>query len=275
MITGHSRSVTTGAAGAAREAEDSAWVSALARLGLVSRGVVWLVIGLLGVSVVLGRDEETDRQGALRAIADRAFGEPLLLVLVVGFAGYALWRLLQAAVGHRDEDGAKRTGKRALSAARAGLYGYLAFTTATFLAGARSGGDETTSRTADVMARDGGRWLVGAVGVAVVVVGVVLAVRAVQRKHAEKLEQWRVPDRLPVVALGTVGLVGRALVLALVGGFLVRAAVLFDPAEAKGLDAALQALAAQPYGPVLLAVAVLGVLAYAVWSFVEAAFRET
>ncbi len=265
----------TGAAQAAREVQGSTALAALARLGLAARGVVWLVVGLLGVSVLLGRDESTDRQGALRAIVERPFGEPLLLVLVVGFAGYALWRLLGAAVGHRDATGAARAGKRALSLAKAGLYGFLAVTTATFLAGQRAGGDETGSRAAEVMARDGGRWLVGGAGGAAVAVGAVLVVRALLRTHARRLEGWRVPDRLPVVAIGTAGLAGRGLLVALLGGFLVRAAVLFDPREAKGLDAALQALAARPYGVVLVALAVAGVLAYALWSFVEAAYRRT
>jgi hypothetical protein len=54
----------------------------------------------------------------------------------------------------------------------------------------------------------------------------------------------------------------------------VRAAVQFDPEEAKGLDAALQVLSQQSFGRVLLLAAVVGMLGYALWSFVEAAYRD-
>jgi hypothetical protein len=269
--------MTTEVERTAEDVHDSAAMEWLARLGLAARGVVWLVIGLLAASVLLGHDEQTDRQGALRAIADKPFGEALLVVLVVGFAGYALWRALAVAVGHRDDDGAKRTGKRLLSAGKAVLYGSLAVSTLRFLLdGGSAQSDQTSSRTAKVMAATGGRWLVGVVGVAVVAAGVVMVVRAAQGKHMKKLESYRLDaDRTKVAkVVGTAGLSGRGLVLALVGAFLVRAAWQFDPGEAKGLDAALATLAGQAYGKTLLAIAVLCLLAYAAWSFLEAAWRK-
>lgn len=261
---------------AAEDVHESTAVERLARLGLASRGVVWLVLGLLVVAVLRGKQEQTDRQGALRAIADQPFGEVLLVVLVVGFLGYALWRGLSAAVGHRDDDGTKRTGKRLLSGGKAALYVFLAFSTLRFLTGGGSGGDRTTSTTARVMGHSGGRLLVGAVGLVVIGIGVGMVVRALMGKHEKKLEQYRVPDgaRSTVKAVGTAGLSGRGLVLGLLGAFLLKAAVQFDPAEAKGLDAALKALADQAYGKALLVLAVLAVLAYAAWSFVEAAYRR-
>ena len=54
----------------------------------------------------------------------------------------------------------------------------------------------------------------------------------------------------------------------------MRAAWQFDPKEAIGLDGALAKLAHQSYGHVLLGAAALGLLAYALFSFVEARYRE-
>jgi hypothetical protein len=259
----------------ARQAHDSGAMQGLARLGLAARGTVWLVIGLLALQVLRGGSAQADQNGALRAVADKPFGEALLVVLVVGFLGYAAYRLLSAAVGHRDQDGAARTGHRAVSAAKALLYLGLAGFTARFLV--QGGGqDKTRSVTADVMSHTGGRSLVGAAGLVLVGIGTAMAVKGLKKDHAEDLEQGRIPARLrrPAVVLGTVGLLGRGAVLALVGAFLVRAAVQFDPKQAKGLDAALQALVQQPYGKVLLGAAVLGVLAYGLWSYVEATYRD-
>ena len=61
---------TVGAAeDAARTDHESGPVEALARLGLASRGLVWLVLSALAFSLVLGRQAQADQEGALRALA--------------------------------------------------------------------------------------------------------------------------------------------------------------------------------------------------------------
>jgi hypothetical protein len=257
---------------AARSVKDSRAVEVLARLGLASRGLVWLVLGLLGLSLVRGTDAQADQSGALKALVETPFGKPLLLVLAVGFAGYAAWLLLEAAVG-------RRSGGDGLHRAKSGLkglvYGALCVSTLQFLERG-SGGDSTSSRTADLMSRTGGRTAVGVVGLVLLGIGAYFVVKGVRRKHADCLEDYRVPRSLrrPAILVGAVGYVGRGVTFGLVGAFLLKAAVQFDPKQAKGLDAALQAVAEQPYGRVLLGLTVVGVLAYALWSFFEAAFRD-
>ncbi len=260
----------------ARELEDSDAVHGLARLGLGARSVVWLVIGLLVLSVALGGSEQTDQGGALRAVAEQPFGTALLVVLAVGFVGHGLWRLLTAAVGHAHEpDPKKRWAHRGAALVRGLVYLTLGAATVRFLLDGSSQ-DQTQSLTARLMGAPGGRALVGLVGLAVIGVGVAMAVKGVKHDHADDLVTGRMPAglRRPAVKIGVVGLLGRGAVFGLVGLFLVRAAVLFDPSEAKGLDAALQTVAAQPYGTVLLALAVLGILAYAVWSAVETLYKR-
>jgi hypothetical protein len=258
---------------AARTAHDSRPVEVLARLGLASRGLVWLVLSVLAFSLVLGRAAQADQEGALRALAAQPFGRPLLAVLAAGFAGYAAWLLLEAVVGYRDDD--RRLLRRARAGIKALVYLALSLSTGMFLARG-AGGGSTASRTADVMSHPGGRTAVGAAGAVLVGVGIYLAVKGIRRKHADCLEHYRVPRllRRPAVACGAVGYVGRGVTLGLVGAFLVRAAVRVDPNQAKGLDAVLQTVVQQPYGRVLLGLTVVGMLAYALWSFFEAAFRE-
>ena len=260
---------------AARDAEDSSAVRGLARLGLAARGLVWLVIGLLTLSVLLGGSEQTDQGGALQAVADKPFGEVLLVVLAVGFFGHGLWRLLTTVVGHRDKDGKELWAARGASLVRGLVYAALGVVTVRFLLVGGSG-DKTQSVTADVMAATGGRWLVGLAGVVLVGLGLAKGWKGVTEDHADELEHRRMPSglRSPAVKVGIVGLLGRGAVFVLLGGFLVRAAVLFDPQEAKGLDAALATVSQQPYGKVLLALCVLGVLAYAAWSFLEALYKR-
>src|SRR4051812_1567606 len=181
---------------AAREAEDSTTVTWLARLGLFSRGVIWLVVGLLAVQVALGDHTQADKNGALRTIADKPLGEGLLVLLAVGFLGYASWRLLEGAVGHRDADDDKsRWAKRIASLFRGGVYLVLAGSTAKFLFSENSS-DKTKPLTARVMSQPGGRTLVFAVGVGLVIGGGVMGRPGVPPKFGGGVGGWEKPGGL-------------------------------------------------------------------------------
>src|SRR4051794_33794515 len=176
---------------AAREAENSTTVDRLARLGLVSRGVIWLVVGLLAVQVARGDNTQADKNGALRTIAAKPLGEGLLVLLAVGFLGYAAWRLLEGAVGHRDEDEEpKRWAKRIASLFRGGVYLVLAGSTAKFLVNQDSH-DQTKPLTARVMSEPGGRSLVLAIGAGLLIGGIAMGVRAIRQKFEELIEGWK------------------------------------------------------------------------------------
>jgi hypothetical protein len=267
--------MTTTVEQTAREVHDSRAVEILARLGLASRGLVWLVLGFLALSLVRGADAQADQGGALKELIQTPFGRPLLVVLAVGFAGYAAWLLLEAAVGRTTGDDKDRWLHRGKSLLKGLVYLALCVSTLQFLSRG-SGGGTASSRTADVMSHPGGRTAIGLLGLVLLGIGLYFVVKGVRRKHADCLEDYRVPRALhrPAVLVGAVGYVGRGVTIGLIGAFLLKSAVQFDPKQAKGLDAALQAVAAQPYGRILLGLTVIGVLAYALWSFFEAAFRK-
>jgi hypothetical protein len=261
---------------AAKKAHNSDAVEWLARLGLVSRGVIWLTVGLLAAQVALGDNERADKDGALAAIKDKPLGELLLVVLAVGFLGYAAWRLLEGAVGNRDEDDdRKRWAKRAGSLFRGGIYLFLAGSTAKFVLGG-GGHDKTQPLTARVMTATGGRTLVFLVGAGLVVGGLAMAFRGLRQKFEDLVDEGKMPALLRTVTrvVGTVGLVSRGLVFALVGWFLIDAAVRFEPDQAKGLDASLKTVAQQPFGRVALFAGAVGLLAFAAWSWIEARYRK-
>ena len=73
---------------------------------------------------------------------------------------------------------------------------------------------------------------------------------------------------------GFVGYLARAVVLLVAGWFIVKAAVEYDSDEAVGLDGALQRLAHESYGPLLLGVVAAGLIVYGLFYFVRAAYRE-
>lgn len=267
----------TDLADAADQATDHPVVETGARLGLAARTLVWTTIALLAVMVAGGHRARPDQTGALSSLRAHAFGQLLLGVMAVGFVAFALYRVVTGSVGHRDlPEGRPRVLRRAQSWGEVVLYLAAAATTARFaLGGGADSERQTDSTTARVMSWTGGRELVAVAGLVVVVVGLGMAYRAVRTKHAPDLGR-RTPERLrrPVVLVGAFGMAGRGVVIALVGVFVVQAAVRFDPEDAKGLDQTLQALADRPYGRPLLLAAAVALLAFGLWSLAETVWRD-
>ena len=115
-----------------RRAGRSPWVERLGRLGLVAKGALYAVVGILAFKVALGgREESPDREGALQTIAEQPFGKGLLVLLAVGLAGYALWQLARGLLDREGEgEDPKGLAKRASALARGVWYGALAVLTA-------------------------------------------------------------------------------------------------------------------------------------------------
>lgn len=75
------------------------WVERLARVGFAANALTYIVIGALAAQAAAGRGGRmTDMRGAFRAVLERPFGRGVLIVLAVGFFGYAIWALVEAVV---------------------------------------------------------------------------------------------------------------------------------------------------------------------------------
>ncbi len=266
---------------AAERASRSNWLEGLARAGLATRGVLYLVIAALAVQLARGAgDEQADKQGALRAVARQPLGRALVLIMAIGFGGYALWRFVAAIVGPDDErDPTKATLKRVGYAARGVLYAALCVSAVHLLvsSGGTSGSDNAQSDwTARVLNWPAGPWLVGAVGVAIIGGGFYIGWRGLSRKFRKRLKtaEMSPAKRRWIIGFGAVGMVARMIVFSMIGVFLVNAAFQHDPNQAVGIDGALKRLVARPYGPALLVVTALGLAAYGVYSLGEARFRR-
>ena len=268
---------TARASSTARRASDSPVARALARAGLTARGILYILIGWIAILVALGQSShEADQQGALQLLAGQPYGLVSLWLLGIGFAGYALWRLSEAAFGVTGEGNG--AGPRLVSLVRALIYGFFAYLTFKIISG--SGGGSQTSRqqdlTAKVMHHTGGQWLVAIVGLAIVIAGLVLVFQGIGRKFMRylQLSQMSPRTRRIVERLGMIGTTARGAVFALAGVLVVEAAVTYKPAKAGGIDKALLTLRNQPFGEVLLFVAALGLIVFGVYGLCEARWRK-
>ena len=87
------------------------------------------------------------------------------------------------------------------------------------------------------------------------------------------LRELNADARTDLKRIGQFGLAARAVTFTIIGGFLIVAADQADPSEVKGLAGALRTLLEQPYGPWLLGVVALGMVAYAVFCAANARCR--
>lgn len=263
----------------ADKAADSPWVEGLARAGLVARGVLYVTIGALALKIAAGnKDQDADKQGALTALARQPLGKVLLVAVAVGFAGYALWRFIDAVLD-TDGEGTDLSGvaKRAADFARGLLYLSFFATAVRLIAG--SSGDNKSKEadlTAKVLSAPLGRVVVALVGLAIVGGGFYTGYRVVTRKYKKRLRTHQMSRavRRWVTVVATVGLAARMILFLLIGVFLVKAAIRYDPNQAVGVDGALKRLADRPYGPLLLAIVAFGLFVYGLYSFVEARYRK-
>lgn len=270
---------------ARREAETgTGWYAWVARGGLVAKGLSYAMVGVLAIQVAFGEGGKvTSRQGALATIAQNGLGKVLLIVLALGFAAYALWRFVSAYAEREEDDDAqgkaKNWGKRAGYVGRGLIYAGLTYTTIRILMGSGGGqsqNQEARSTTAGVLDWPGGRWLVGLAGLAIIGAGAWNAYKGAAGKFEEdwRMGQMSKTERQWGGRVATAGHLARAVVFALIGIFLTKAALEYDPDEAIGLDGALQKLAEASYGALLLGVTAAGLICYALYCLVDARYRD-
>ena len=250
----------------------------LARAGLAARGVVYGIIALLAIKLALGDGgKTTDQQGALKTLAQQSFGEILLILMAVGLFGYALWRLVRAAIGHGAE-GDRDDAKERLSGVASGIaYGLLCVTAVQILLGSGGGGGQSQDKaTGGVLDWPGGQVLVIIAGLILVGVAVDQGLKGFKKKFLEKSHTERMSEKTKKIftAFGVFGHLARMVIFALMGYFLIKAAVEYDPKEAVGLDGALAKLADSAGGPFVLGAVAVGLLGFGLYSFMDARYRR-
>jgi len=263
---------------AARRASNNPALEAMTRAGLVGYGVLHVAVAWLALQIATGRPAaEGDQSGAFRILAAQPLGRILVWAIAVGLLAMTVWQLLEAAVGHLDERGKRRTVERVVSLGRTAIYAALAWTAYRVVTGApTSNARQQQHATAGLLGRPGGQWLVGLAGVLVTVVGLIIVWYGLTKEFERRLRTAEMNDRVRRAALltGQVGYAIKGAAYGIVGVLLVVAAATYAPGRSTGLDGALRTLAAQPFGVLLLLVVALGFAVFGVYCFFQSRYRK-
>lgn len=259
------------------------WIVPLARFGYAAKGVVYLIVGLLAAMAAFGMGgRTTDSRGALEEILSQPYGKFLLGAVAVGLFGYAAWRLVQAFKDTENKGSDLKGLAVRIGYAVIGLaYIALAFSAVRMILGTggssgNSGGEPSQEWTAWLLAQPFGQLLVGAIGLGVIAFAAFQIYKAYAAKFRENLLTEEMSAQTQSVALrsGQFGLSARGVVFAIIGFFLILAALHSNPGEVRGLSGAMRALERQTFAPWLFGVVALGLAAYGFYMLVQARYRR-
>ncbi len=253
-------------------------MEALARIGLISRGMVYFLIGGLALLMAVGdsHGKATDTKGAMRNLLEQPFGTFLLSVIALGLFCYAIWRAIQA-ITDSDHLGSDFKGYCIRSGRMAGavfhvVLGAYAFALMFLLTSTRG------PRTETLLARfllklPMGDWLLGGVGAGILIFAIAQFVIAWREQFCDYIS---IPVRggRTLKSICKFGLVARGFVFLIIGSFFIQAALKRSSREAGGLKEAWETLRTQPYGHALVGIVALGLIAYAFFTGVEATYRK-
>jgi len=245
------------------QAEHSEWMDYAVRIGMVTYGVVHLLIGWLALQLAFGdRTENASSEGAMQQLAKQPFGDALVWGIAIGMFLLVVWRLFETVFGHWDKHGGDLFKARATSAAKAVIYAVVGIIAAKTAIGAESGGGKPW--TSEVMSWPAGQWIVAAVGLAVVGYGANHVRRGFTQEYAKHLSaEGRSGDVGKVyLFFGKFGYIAKGVAIAIVGGLILYGGVTHDAGKSGSLDQALHKLLTYPYGQVLLVVIAAGLASY-------------
>lgn len=253
------------------------WFEKFARFGLVSKGIVYCLMGILSVLAAFGLSQEKgDKAEAFKMIYAQPFGQIILVIIAMGLLGYVMLRFFQA---FKDTDNKGSDMK--------GIFDRIGYTLSAFLYmgigayalklvfGGSGGGDGDSRQfvVSKVLEYPGGQYIVGIAALITIGMGIYQIIRGVSGKFMKRVHLTRSNMKDAFKAAGTIGYVSRGIVLGIIGYFLLHAAWQSNPDEAQGTDAAFDFLQNE-FGSVMMAVVALGLVGYGIFAFVKAKYQK-
>ena len=272
------RQAKNAAVAQAKRQADNPAIELLERFGFIVRGAIYVLIGFLALKLALGAGgTAANPTSVITLIGRQPYGKLLLIVVAIGLAGYSLWGFVRALLDplHRGND-MKGLVDRAGFLFSGISYGLLLIPTLqTFFNKSTSGAQATAASggvPASLLSGSNGQWLVMALGVFWIAIGIGQLIIAYQEQFMNYLNtgQMNAEERKSAELLGRIGYAARGIVFGLIGLILLQIAPSSTAAHGAGFDAALNTLARGPFGALELGVVAFGLVLFGAYSAVAA-----
>jgi hypothetical protein len=252
----------------------------LARGGYAARGVVYLIIGLFAVLAAQGSSQPADSHSSLEALLSQPFGGVLVGVVIVGLLAFAAWRVLQATrdVDHHGRE-FKGLGIRGGLLVGGFTYGALAFFALGLLvsglksSGGSSDGGQAKDLLAAILSWDHSNLLVYVVALVPLGLGIVHIIKGYKASFEKYFEADE--DVMKYVRpVSRFGLIARGVAFIEIAVLLAVSGSSYQAMHPPGMKDALNGLQDLPAGGLVLLIVALGLIAFSVYSFAQAAWRR-
>jgi hypothetical protein len=260
------------------DTETIPWLRRYARLGYMARGFVYMIVGILAMMAAAGAGgSKTDTGGAMQSVATVPFGEALLWGLAFSLSGYVLWRIILI-INDPEKKGFGIKGIAAkISYLVSGIiYASLSYEAFAIALHAVSGSSNEKSLSAKLLQLPFGPWLAGIAGIMIIGYGFYEINNAYSGKYKAEFREWKMSKKEIGIAVkaGKIGLTARAVVLFIIGYFVILTAFTSDPDNTIGMDGALAKISAQPFGQIMLGVVAFGLFLYGVYLILKGRYRK-
>jgi len=240
----------------------------LVRLGYAARGLTYFLLGYMALGTRIG--EGDSNTAVLDMLQEVPLGVPLLYLMAIGLAAYVIFKLASA-IGDVQNRGTDPKGivKRIGDGASAVAYSVLAYAALQFAQGDKQSADNGESQQTAGTVLD---WSLGDLVVGIVGLGFIIGAFMQAKGAVTGSFMHRVSPRAPnaIEPVGRAGFAARAVVFAIIGWSLMKAAWFDSEAQVKGLGDALVALRESR---LLYTVVAIGLMLFGVFSLVVSRYR--
>jgi hypothetical protein len=253
----------------------------LAIFGSFSIGLVYLLIGLAAGMSFFGESEDAaDEERIINQIIEIPMGEAIIALIIAGMIGYIIWRVFEAfADPYEFGSDFKGIAKRAGIGLSAVGYVIIAFSAGDILlqGGDEGGEEERQLLISQVLEWPGGQWIIGFIGAVTGLAGLVQFKYVIGGEYLKRIKMDELSKSLGLTTriLAWAGYLARGIILLVLGFFLLKAAVNFDPEAAGDTDSAFDFLwDFGMVGKVVFLLVAAGTVSYGFFMFIHGIFYK-
>lgn len=243
-----------------------------ARAGFAVNGVLHIIMGAITLAVAFGEKALANHDGALSQLSTGPIGGLLLWAAVIGLLGLACFQILTGAIVRGFTKDAWLARAKPLSRALAYLgLGFIAFR---FAVAGKADSSEAQDISKNLMAQPGGVLVVAAVGLGILIGGVVFVIIGIRGRYLNDLGTERAVVNGTARIIGGLGYIAKGVAIMTIGVLFLIAAYQSDPSEAAGLDGALESLRRLPSGNVVLTAIAVGFILFGLYCLIRAKWER-
>lgn len=250
------------------------WLQHFTRFGLIAKGVVYCLMGMLTIMAALGLSEKKgDKEEAFKVVYEQPFGKIVLAIIAIGLLGYVTLRFFQtfADTDHRGNN-AQGLAIRIGYGISAFLYLGLSIYAVKLTTGDFSNTDSRKFFVSKAMEYPWGEWLVGIGALIIIGAGINAIYKGATGHFMKKVKLVHSNYEQAFRRAGVIGYLSRGIVLGTVGYLFLQAAIHSNPQEAKGTGGAFDLLQ-HTFGNILMGLIAIGLTGYGFFMFVKARYQ--